>query len=94
MIPRGKKELPFCERESFCKARHGARPIAAPAALGQRISSPWMTEAAQDLQVGKVVVENGLSLFHRFIQRVGFEAETCEQGLMRTTVIGEAADQG
>ena len=94
MIPRGKEQLAFRLREAICKAGHGARAVAAPAALGQRIGAPGVTEGADDLQVWQVVVEDGLPFFDCFVECVRFQAEAREQGLLLATVVGKAANQG
>ena len=75
MVSRGIEEPAFCEWQSFREACHGARAVAAPTALRQRIGAPRMSEGAEDFEVGEVVVEDRLPLLHRFVERICFQAE-------------------
>ena len=94
MIPQGKEQLAFRLWETICKAGHGARVVAAPAALGQRIGAPGVAEGADDLQVWQVVVKDGLPFCNCFVECVRFQADAREQGLLLAAVVSKAADHG
>ena len=94
MIPRSKEQLAFPLGEASCKAGHGARAVAASAALGQRMGALGVAKGADYLQVWQVVVEDGLPFFDCFVDCVGFPAEAREQGLVLATVVRKAADRG